>query len=145
MNLTSIHEDEGSIPGLSSCRELWCRSKMWLGSTCALWLWCRAAATALIQSLASDSTSICFGYSPKKNKNKKIKDLHLVRVFLYAGRYPQAGTFHLQVLGFLICIKEFDQHNFWGSFLFWPLVGTLTNISSIGLSLLLSSSLDKSG
>ena len=37
-NLTSIHEDVGSIPGLTSgseiwhCYELWCRSQMHLGS-----------------------------------------------------------------------------------------------------------------
>ena len=38
INLTSIHEDVGSIPGTLSglriwcCHELWCRSQTWLGS-----------------------------------------------------------------------------------------------------------------
>ena len=34
VNLTGVNEDAGSIPGLTqwdpSCRELWCRSQMWL-------------------------------------------------------------------------------------------------------------------
>ena len=33
MNLTSIHEDKGSIPGLAQCHELWCRR---LGSLVAV-------------------------------------------------------------------------------------------------------------
>ena len=41
-NPTSIHKDEGSIPGLARglrilrCRELWCRSKTGLGSCMAV-------------------------------------------------------------------------------------------------------------
>ena len=38
-----------------------------------LWVWCRPGATALIQPLAWEPTSICWGCGPKKTKKKKKK------------------------------------------------------------------------
>ena len=71
-NPTNIHEDAGSIPGLSGlkiqrCRELWWRSQTWLGSGTAV-----AAAGSCSSNLTpSLETSICHRYGPKKAKKKK--------------------------------------------------------------------------
>ena len=72
VNPTRIHKDAGLIPGLALwvkvqryC-ELWCRSKMQLGSGVAV-----AAAQAVScgsNFTSSLGTSMCHGWSPKKTK-----------------------------------------------------------------------------
>ena len=77
INLTGIHKHVGSIPGLLSvlriwrCRELWCRSQMWLRS-------CIAVAVAVAGSCSLDltpslGTSICCRWNPKKQRKKGRK------------------------------------------------------------------------
>ena len=74
-DLTSIHEDVRSVPGLLSglmiwhCCELWCRLQLRLRS----WV---AVAVAMASSCGSDATSsletsICLRCGPKKKKKKR--------------------------------------------------------------------------
>ena len=53
--------------------ELWCRSQTQLGSGVA-WLWCRLAATTLIQPLAQEPP-YAMGVALKRPKKKKIKSM----------------------------------------------------------------------
>ena len=62
------------------CRDLWCRSQIWLGS-------CVAVAVVSVGSCSSDSipslgTSICGKCGPKKQKKKKA-----YFVFLFVWPY----------------------------------------------------------
>ena len=56
-NLTSIHKDVNSIPGLTQ----------WVKDPALLWLWCRPATAALIRPLAWEPPYAA-GVSIKKKK-----------------------------------------------------------------------------
>ena len=75
MNPTGIHEDSGSIPGLTPwakhCCELWCGSKTWFGSCVAVAV--AVAAAALIQPLAWELPYAADAALKKKKKKKEKK------------------------------------------------------------------------
>ena len=80
MNLASIHEDAGLIPGLAQCvkgsgvaSELCCRSQTGFDLV-LLWLWCRPAGTAPIQPLAWEPPYAMGVALKDRKKKKKEKD-----------------------------------------------------------------------
>ena len=63
-NLTGIHEDVGSIPGLNQC----VKDLVWLW----LWLWHRLAAAALIRPLAWELPHATGAAIKRKKKRKAM-------------------------------------------------------------------------
>ena len=77
IRLVSIRMWFGSLASLSRlrirhCHELWGRSQLWLRSHVA-------ASVTQAGSRSSDltSTSICCGYSPKKQEKNKLRQLEI--------------------------------------------------------------------
>ena len=74
-----------SVLGIWCCRELWCRSQMWLWSGVAV-------AVVSASSYSSDSTpslgtSICRGCSPKKQQQTNKQRQRNYSVWCYNGGY----------------------------------------------------------
>ena len=69
-NPASIHEDAGSIPGLTELRIQYLPQAVVSAAGAWMWLWCRWAAAAQIQPLAQE-LSYAAGASLKKERERK--------------------------------------------------------------------------
>ena len=83
----SVHEDAGSIPGLTQQVKDLLQQKLQMRLSSGRWLWCRPAAIALIQPLAwefpyATSTAIKRKKEGKKRKKEKERNIYIY-IFAY--------------------------------------------------------------
>ena len=105
-NLTSIHEDAGSMPGLPHsvgkrmcrCYKLCCGSRC--GSDLALWwLWHRLAATAQIQPLAWEVPyPVGVSKFPCAVQQVLVTCLFYMQYCIYINPNPLSATWHVSPL-----------------------------------------------